>query len=111
MQSLVVKRVAALSTLRASVMNMSQAVSFSTGGKKGPLDGKQKGDEKVFFDKEDQAALRKLLKKLNDQEKQAKAEVGSIEKHEKALEKVFFDHKIDGDKHKDFFQALLEWRK
>jgi len=37
--------------------------SFAT-KKGGPLDHKEKGDEKVFFDKSDQEALKKLLKKL-----------------------------------------------
>ena len=83
--------------------------AFAT--KKGPLDGKEKGDEKVFFDKEDQQALKKLLKKLQDQEKQVKAEETESEKHAAALKKLFGNHKIDPDTNKDFFEGLLEWRK
>jgi len=83
--------------------------TFAT--KKGPLDGKEKGDEKVFFDKEDQAALKKLLKKLQDQEKQVKAEDETESKHELSLRNLFKDNKIDEDKNKDLFKDLLEWRK
>jgi hypothetical protein len=83
--------------------------TFAT--KKGPLDGKEKGDEKVFFDKEDQAALKKLLKKLQDQEKQVKAEDETASKHELSLRNLFKDNKIDEDKNKDLFKDLLEWRK
>jgi len=107
MQNLIVKRVATFSAVRAVSLPMA---SFAT--KKGfPLDGKEKGDEKVFFDKEDQAALRKLLKKLQDQEKVVKAEEENADKHHKALKKLFKEHQIEEDKNKEFFEALLEWRK
>jgi len=35
----------------------------------GPLDDKSKGDEKVFFNKEDQKVLNALLKKMQTQAK------------------------------------------
>ena len=51
------------------------------------------------------------MKKLQDQEKQIKAEDAGVEKHSTALKKVFKDHKISEDEKKDVFNALLEWRK
>ena len=106
MQSLIAKRVATMSVLRSSV-----SLPVATFATKGPLDGKQKGDEKVFFDKEDQASLKKLLKKLQDQEKQAKAEDETANKYEQSLRNLFKDNNIDEDKNKDLFKDLLEWRK
>ena len=91
MQSLIAKRVATMSVLRRSV-SLPMA-TFAT--KKGPLDGKEKGDEKVFFDKEDQTALKKLLKKLQDQEKQVKADEETASKHELSLKNLFKDNNID----------------
>lgn len=90
MQNLIVKRVATFSAVRAVSLPMA---TFAT-KKAGPLDGKEKGDEKVFFDKEDQAALKKLLKKLQDQEKVIKAEEENADKHQKGLKKLFKDHHI-----------------
>jgi small-conductance mechanosensitive channel len=106
MQSLIAKRVATMSVLRSSV-----SLPMATFATKGPLDGKQKGDEKVFFDKEDQTALKKLLKKLQDQEKQVKAEEETASKHELSLKNLFKDNNIDEEKNKDLFKDLLEWRK
>ncbi len=103
MQSLITKRI-----LGTRVMTSALPIAtFAT--KKGPLDHKEKGDEKVFFDKEDQAALKKLLKKLQDQEKLQKSD--GAEKHTDQLKKLFKDHKIDEAAHSDFFEALVEWRK
>jgi hypothetical protein len=96
-----------MSALRSGV-SLPMA-TFTT--KKSPLDGKEKGDEKVFFDKEDQAALRKLLKKLADQEKKVKDEDETASKHEQSLRNLFKHNKIEEDKNKDLFMDLLEWRK
>ena len=85
-----------------------QMATFAT-TKKGPLDGKQKGDEKVYFDKQDQQTLQKLLKKLQDQEKQQKAEENSADKQADALKKLLKDHKIA--ENQEFINDLLEWRK
>jgi hypothetical protein len=106
MQSLILRRTTANIMARSSSIPLA---TFST--KKGPLDGKEKGDEKRFFDKEDQQALKKLLKKLQEQEKVVKAEEKEVEKHEEELKKVFLKHKIDDKQHKDFFEALIDWRK
>ena len=69
---------------------------------------KSKGDEKNFFTKEDQKALQSLLKKMQNQTKVLEKDE---DKHADALKKVLKDHKINADEHKDFFDALLEWRK
>ena len=67
--------------------------------------------KKVFFDKEDQASLRKLLKKLQEQEKQVKAEDETASKHEQSLRNLFKQNKIEEDKNQELFKDLLEWRK
>ena len=103
MQNLLSKRVVAIAT----GMRHLPMATFAT--KKGPLDGKQKGDEKVYFDKQDQQTLQKLLKKLQDQEKQQKAEENSADKHADALKKLLKDHKIA--ENQEFINDLLEWRK
>ena len=105
MQNLVLRRSATILSRSAQL----PLATFAT--KKGPLDGKEKGDEKVFFDKEDQQALKKLLKKLQEQEKQVKAEESQISKHEEALKSIFDKHHISPTTNKEFFDALVEWRK
>ncbi len=79
---------------------------------KGPLDTKEKGDEKQFFNKEDEKLLKNLLKKVQVQSK-APAE-GTTEQAvqaEKALKDLFKKHKIDADTNKAFYDALVDWRK
>jgi hypothetical protein len=49
------------------------------------------------------------LKKLQDQEKQQKAEENSADKHADALKKLLKDHKIA--ENQEFINDLLEWRK
>ena len=75
----------------------------------GPLDDKSKGDEKVFFNKEDQKVLNNLLKKMQTQAKQQAAELP--EKHCESLNKLLKDHKINPDENKEFVDALLDWKK
>lgn len=53
--------------------------------------------------------LKDLLNKVHQQTTQATP--GQKDDHVDTLEKVFGKHKIDKDKYKDFFQALLEWRR
>ena len=99
-----------MSVLRSSTSGVSLPMAtFAT--KKSTLDAKEKGDEKVFFDKEDQASLRKLLKKLQEQEKQVKAEDETASKHEQSLRNLFKQNKIEEDKNQELFKDLLEWRK
>ncbi len=77
---------------------------------KGPLSEKERGDEKQFFNKEDEKVLKNLLKKMQAQQQQAEDPAAS-KKAEDSLRKVFKEHKYNEKEHDAFFQALLEWKK
>ncbi len=48
---------------------------------------------------------------MADQEKMVKTEDANADKHTESLKKLFKNHKIDETTHKDFFEALMDWRK
>jgi hypothetical protein len=79
--------------------------------KTGPLDGKEKGDEKQFFNKEDEKLLKGLLKKVQNQAKASEQTPEEVEKSQAALKKLFKDNKIEESANQTFFNALLEWKK
>jgi hypothetical protein len=60
MQSLIVKRTTSMAMRATQTMVTVSNFTFTSG----PLDDKSKGDEKVFFNKEDQKVLNALLKKM-----------------------------------------------
>ena len=105
MQSLIVKRSTAMAMKGTKTMVTVSNFTFASG----PLDDKTKGDEKVFFNKEDQKVLNALLKKMQTQAKQQAADLP--EKHCEALTKLLKEHKINPDENKDFVNSLLEWKK
>lgn len=107
MQSLIFKHTAAQRTLtlaRPMVAMMNQPMMCFAA--KGPLNEKEKGDEKQFFNKEDEKLLKNLLKKVQTV---SKASAEGTEKSQDALKKLFKEHKISED-NEEFFNALLEWR-
>jgi hypothetical protein len=65
MQSLLVKRTTSMAMRATQTMVQVSNFTFASG----PLDDKSKGDEKVFFNKEDQKVLNALLKKMQTQAK------------------------------------------
>lgn len=110
MQSLIAKTVLRDSVLAARTgLYAVPAMSFAA--KSGPLAGKEQGDEKQFFNKEDEKVLKNLLKKMQTQSKQAESAEENSEKSATALKKLFKDHKISEAENKDFFQALIDWKK
>jgi len=109
MQNLIVKGMIARTMVRDSrlVVCSFPAMRFS-----GPLNNKEKGDEKQFFNKEDEKVLKDLLKKMQAQNKQAAAPVEeNAEKSAAALKKLFKAHKLNETEHKGFFDALIDWKK
>jgi hypothetical protein len=65
MQSLIVKRTTSMAMRATQTRVTVSNFTFTTG----PLDDKSKGDEEVFFNKEDQKVLNALLKKMQTQAK------------------------------------------
>lgn len=105
MQSLIAKRTTSMAMRATQTMVTVSNFTFASG----PLDDKSKGDEKVYFNKEDQKVLNALLKKMQTQVKQQAADLP--EKHCESLTKLLKDHKINADEHKEFVNALLDWKK
>jgi hypothetical protein len=106
MQSLIFKRGGSMA-MRASQNMITTATQFSFAT--GPLDDKTKGDEKVFFNKEDQKVLNALLKKMQNQAKQQAAELPA--QTCESLNKLLKSHKINPEENKEFVDALLDWKK
>ena len=106
MQSLIAKTV-----LRESLVAARFTPVRAFAAKSGPLEGKEKGDEKQFFNKEDEKVLKNLLKKMQTQTKQAESAEENTEKSASSLKKLFKDHKLSEADNKEFFQALLDWKK
>ena len=107
MQSLIAAKRVASQSLRP--MMIARVPSMSFAGK--PLGDKERGDEKVFFNKEDEKVLKNLLKKMQTQAKQGEATPAEAEKSTANLKKLFKTHKLDETANKEFFDALLEWKK
>lgn len=76
-----------------------------------PLEGKEKGDEKVFFNKEDEKVLKNLIKKMEIQNEQAKKLADEAPKHSASLSALFKKHGLDEVKQKAFFEELVNWKK
>lgn len=105
MQSLIAKR-----ALNVTVFSRVPMMSFATKSSN-PLGGKEKGDEKQFFNKEDEKLLKGLLKKMQQQAKAAEGTPEQSEKSVTALKDLFKKHKIDQEGNKAFFEALVDWKK
>jgi hypothetical protein len=72
------------------------------------LGEKERGDEKNFFNKEDEKLLKGLLKKMTAQAKAAEQPATQVSAD--ALKDLFKKHKIDEAANKEFFQALIDWK-
>ena len=105
MQSLIFKRGSSIAIRSSQNMVAFNKFSFANA----PLEDKSKGDEKVFFNKEDQKVLNALLKKMQNQAKQQSAEVPT--QSCESLNKLLKNHKINPEESKEFVDALLEWKK
>lgn len=97
-----------MSTRSAVAITAVPRMAFAAPTKKSTLDKKEVGDEKNYFNKEDEKLLKGLLKKMQQQQK---VEESTRTDAEKGLSALFKKHKVpaDGD-NADFFKALLEWR-
>jgi hypothetical protein len=71
------------------------------------LKDKGSGDEKIFFNKEDERALKKLLKKVKGQSSQVES-TSSIETAEKELLKLIKEHNIKSNS--TLVGDLLQWK-
>ena len=105
MQSLIAKRTGAIAVRASQTMVTVSNFTFASG----PLDDKSKGDEKVFFNKEDQKVLNALLKKMQTQAKQQAEALPA--QHCESLNKLLKNHKINPEENKEFVDALLDWKK
>jgi len=71
---------------------------------------KEKGDEKNFFNKEDEKLLKGLLKKMNAQAKAVEQAPEECQKSADALKEIFKKHKLDEATHKTLFDNLVDWK-
>lgn len=55
--------------------------------------------------------LKDLMKKMQKQQALADPTPAEVERQKKSLLEIFKDHKLDAEKHKSFFDAILEWKR
>ena len=98
-----------LMTARSAVtMTAVPRMTFAATTKKSTLEKKEVGDEKNYFNKEDEKLLKGLLKKMQNVQK---AEETSTADSEKKLTALFKKHNVAADgANAEFFKALLEWK-
>ena len=51
------------------------------------------------------------MKKMQKQQQLADPTPAELERQKKSLAEIFKDHKLDAEKHKAFFDALVEWKR
>ncbi len=51
------------------------------------------------------------MKKMQKQQSLADPTPAELERQKKGLLEIFKDHKLDAEKHKGFFDAILEWKR
>jgi len=55
--------------------------------------------------------LQDLMKKIKKQSAIVEPTPTELERQKKSLKDLFIDHKLDAEKHKAFFDALIEWKR
>ena len=55
--------------------------------------------------------LKDLVKKMQAQAKMVDPTPAELDRQKKRLTEIFADHKVDVEKHKSFFDALVEWKR
>lgn len=51
------------------------------------------------------------MKKIKKQSAIVEPTPTELERQKKSLKDLFIDHKLDAEKHKAFFDALIEWKR
>ena len=96
-------KTAAVRTMRATMIAQPSA-TFSK------IADKERGDEKNFFNKEDEKLLKGLLKKVAAQSKAAEQAPEVGQKSADALKDLLKKHKIDEATHQELFNSLIDWK-
>lgn len=140
MYGLASKKMFKESILRASAAKTLTNTQFRCAGVD-PLKDKEKGDERIYFTKQDgkfkflkpifnpylqtiwkefirmltqkfiESTLKNLIKKMQKQQQLSDPTPAELDRQKTKLGDIFKDHKIDIEKHKGFFDALLEWKR
>lgn len=92
--------------MRAAVPVVSQRAF--TGNTK-VLDEKEKGDERIFFKRQEEERLRKLREKLGSQGQDASAI--EAQRHQETLSSIFKQYDLDIQANKEFFDTLVDWKR
>ena len=94
--------------VRQPVVRLAAPASRSFAG---PLDKKQKAEEKAYFSKKDAKLMKALLEKM-----EAKGDMPAYKEEACAagedLDHIFETHKLDKDgAHKELYGELMDWKK
>lgn len=55
--------------------------------------------------------LKDLIAKMKKQQQLVDPTPAELDRQKTKLKEIFADHKIDAEKHKSFFDALVEWKR
>ena len=73
------------------------------------LDEKEKGDERIFFKRQEEERLRKLREKLGSPGQDASAI--EAQRHQETLSSIFKQYDLDIQANKKFFDTLVDWKR
>ena len=73
------------------------------------LDDKEKGDERIFFKRQEEERLRKLREKIGSQGQDASAT--ERQRHQETLSTIFKQFDLDIQANKEFFDTLVDWKR
>ena len=73
------------------------------------LDEKEKGDERIFFKRQEEERLRKLREKIGSQGQDASAT--ERQRHQETLSAIFKQFDLDIQANKEFFDTLVDWKR
>ena len=73
------------------------------------LDEKEKGDERIFFKRQEEERIRKLREKIGSQGQDASAI--EAQRHQETLSSIFKQYDLDIQANKEFFNTLVDWKR
>lgn len=111
MNSSIIKKMVKGLIAQGSGMRSVIASQIRSIGNMKKLDEKEKGDERLYFNKSDEQLLKDLIKKLHKQTDMVEPTELQTQLNREKLKEILGDHNIDGEKNKDFVEELIIWKR
>jgi hypothetical protein len=111
MFSSVVRKITKDSLIKASLGRNLVFAQVRCLGDVNKLADKGMAEEKLFFTKNDEKLLKDLIKKLHKQTDIVTPSETQTQLYKEQLRDILIDNGIDGEKHKDFIEELIIWKR